>query len=97
MKLNLVLLEASPMAPIFWLVVGIGFIIWVITANNAAEEKRRIAYQEFQEALKGKDKKLALQKGRYYVSLVPKKDQLLEETKIQNDLHGMDDAFKANN
>ena len=69
-------------------------IIFVIYNKNETEKKRREAYQDFQEALNGKSKKIALQKGRYYVSLFPVKHQLLEETKIQNDLHGMDDAIK---
>ena len=73
----------------------IGIIIFlVIYSKNETEKKRREAYQDFQEALNGKSKKIALQKGRYYVSLFPVKHQLLEETKIQNDLHGMDDAIK---
>jgi hypothetical protein len=91
---KLILLEASPNAGVFWLVIGIIIIIFIIKANIDATEKRKKAYIEFQDALNGTDKKLALQKGRYYVSLVPKKDKLLEETRIQNDLHGMDDARK---
>jgi hypothetical protein len=73
----------------------IGAVIFFIIYNkNETEKKRREAYAEFQEALQGKSKKNALEKGRYYVSLFPVKSQLLEETKIQNDLHGMDDAIR---
>lgn len=78
-----------------WITIGV-IIFFVIYSKNEKEKQRREAYQAFQEALKGKSKKLALEKGRYYVSLFPVKSQLLEETKIQNDLHGMDDAIRDN-
>jgi hypothetical protein len=82
-------MEALPMLIVFG-----GIIIFFIFKQQEMERKKREAYAEFQKALEGKNKKNALQKGRYYVSLFAKNDQLLEETKIQNDLHGMDDAFK---
>ena len=79
---------------LFWAGIGIAIFIFISKGNAEKEEKRRIAYEEFQEALKGDDKQFALQKGRYYVSLFHAKHQLLEETKIQNDLLGMDNARK---
>ena len=74
--------------------IGVGGYFWV----QHMKKKQAIideAYAEYQQALRGTDKKLALQKGRYYVSLLPKKSQLLKETEIQNDLHGMDEARKS--
>jgi len=95
MTLNTILLqstgEQNPLGSFLILAIagGVGYYVW-----NEQQKKIAAAYAEYQEALSGTDKKLALAKGRYYVSLLPKKSQLLKETEIQNDLHGMDSAVK---
>jgi hypothetical protein len=77
-----------------WFTVFIIYIIgWLVQKSNN-EKKIANALLEYQKSLNGTDKKKALAKGRYYVSLLPQKSQMLAEISIQNDLNGMDDAIK---
>jgi hypothetical protein len=83
--------ESNPLVSILTISV-IGVVVYFVYAEK--QKKVNEAYAEYQNALQGKDKKIALTKGRYYVSLLAKKNRLLAETELQNDLHGMDDARK---
>ncbi len=94
--LNTILLNSNSFGENVGSFIALGIIIY-FWYQHSKKKQAAIdqAYAEYQEALKGTDKRLALAKGRYYVSLLPKKSQLLKETEIQNDLHGMDDAVKS--
>lgn len=79
---------------IVWLIIISIFVIsWLVGKSNK-ESAIAAALLDYQQSLNGTDKKIALAKGRYYVSLLSKKSQMLAEISIQNDLHGMDDAIK---
>lgn len=96
MSLNTLLLQSNAETnPVISFIILIVFVIGAIYYFSEKAKKVAAAYAEYQEALRGTDKKLALAKGRHYVSLVSKSSRLLKEIQIQNDLHGMDDALKS--
>lgn len=92
---NTILLDSElGFGEMLFLLGGLGYLILWGLGEKKKQAQIEEAYRIYQKALNGTDKKDALAKGRFYVSLLPVKKQMLAEVSIQNDLLGMDDAIK---
>lgn len=75
-------------------ILGLVFIGLIIYFYYNKQNKITLLREEYQNALRGTDKKLALEAGRSYYAALRGKDVLtiMDEQAISNDLTAMDDA-----
>lgn len=84
------------MVSIFWILAGIGLFFLSVLLNKSGVNKKKLLREAYEDALKSKNKKIALDAGRRYYASIRKEGNLTvyDEQAIANDINAMDDVLE---